>query len=116
MKNNIEKILVGAVYIAPRSQFKAEAVENIIETMYYAQSLCEKPLRYIIAGDVNKTDISDILDSNGQLKQICSVATRKTATLENVITDLATFYSFEFFLFLEASLFFEISLSILKFS
>ena len=90
--NNIEKVLVGAVYIAPRSQYKQEAIENIIETMYYAQSLHERPLRHIIAGDVNKTNTSDILDSNGQLKQICSVPTRKTAVLENVFTDLATFY------------------------
>ena len=76
VKNNIEKILVGAVYIAPRSQYKQEAVESIIETMYYAQSLYEEQLKYFIAEVVNKTNISDILDSNGRLKQICSVPTR----------------------------------------
>ena len=92
VNNSIEKILVGAVYIAPRSQFKQEAIENIIETMYYAQSLHEEQLRYFIAGDTNKTNISDILDSNGRLKQICSVPTRNTSILENVITDLATFF------------------------
>ena len=90
--NNIEKILIGAVYIAPRSQFKQEAVESIIETMHYAQSICEKQLKYFIAGDVNRTDISDILDSNGRLQQICSVPTRNTSVLENIVTDLATFY------------------------
>ena len=60
--------------------------------MHYAQSLCEKQLKYFIAGDVNRTDISDILDSNGRLQQICSVPTRNASVLENVITDLATFY------------------------
>ena len=92
VNNSIEKILVGAVYIAPRSQFKQEAVESIIETMHYAQSICEKQLKYFIAGDVNRTDISDILDSNGRLRQICSVPTRNTSILENIVTDLATFY------------------------
>jgi len=92
MKNGIHKILVGAVYIAPRSQFKQEALDHIIETMYFAQSQQSDQLKYLIAGDVNRTNISDVLDSNGLLQQVCSVPTRNTSILENIITDLATFY------------------------
>ena len=90
--HEIEKILIGSVYIAPRSQFKQEAIEHIIETMHFAQSQCREHLRYLIAGDVNRTYISDILDSNGLLKQICSVPTRNSSVLENIITDMATLY------------------------
>ena len=37
-------------------------------------------------------DISDILDSYGALKQIISVSTRKSATLEIILTDLHTLF------------------------
>ena len=37
-------------------------------------------------------DISDILDSYGALKQIISVSTRKSATLEMILTDLHTMF------------------------
>ena len=80
------------MYIAPTSQFKQEAIDHIIETMYFAQSQHNDPLKYLIAGDVNRTSISDILDSNGLLQQVCSVPTRNASTLENIVTDLATFY------------------------
>ena len=45
-------------------------------------------VNFIIAGDFNRTDISEILHSYGALKQICSVPTRKNATLEIILTDL----------------------------
>ena len=47
---------------------------------------------FIIGGDFNRLDISDILDSYGALKQIISVPTRKAATLEILLTDLHTLY------------------------
>ena len=87
-----KKILVGAVYIAPRTEYKQETIQHIIETMQCMQAKVEDQLGYIVTGDFNKTDITDILDSDGSLMQVCSVATRDTAVLENVITNMATLF------------------------
>ena len=46
----------------------------------------------MIAGDFNKVNIQDVLESNGALHQICSVATKNSATLELVITDMTTMF------------------------
>jgi hypothetical protein len=86
----IKKILVGGIYISPRSQFKQQTVEHIIETMHSIQSQYEDTVRFMIGGDFNKVDIEDILESNGALQQVCSVATRNQRTLELVITCMAT--------------------------
>jgi hypothetical protein len=87
---NVKKILVGGVYLAPRSIHKQETIDHIIQTMFCVQSRYDVPVRTLISGDFNKVDISDILEADGALHQICSVATRKTSTLELVITDMAT--------------------------
>jgi hypothetical protein len=86
----VKKVLVGGIYISPRSQYKQQTVEHIIETMHSVQSQHEDPVRFIIGGDFNKVDIEDILESNGALQQVCSVATRNQRTLELVITCMAT--------------------------
>ena len=87
-----KKILVGAIYTAPRTEYKLEAIKHIIETIQCMQAKYEDPLGQIITGDFNRTDIGDILDLDGSLMQICSVATQETSTLENVITNMATLF------------------------
>ena len=49
-------------------------------------------LHFCVGGDFNKVDISDILESYGALKQIISIPTRKSATLEIILTDLHSLY------------------------
>ena len=49
-------------------------------------------MKFFIGGDFNKVCIDDLLESNGALKQICSVATRDKNTLELVITSMATLF------------------------
>ena len=71
-------------------QHKQRTIEHIIETMFSVQSKHEDQVRFIISGDFNKVNIQDVLDSNGVLQQVCSVATRQSTTLELVITDMAT--------------------------
>ena len=44
----------------------------------------------LFSGDFNTVDIQDVLNSNGALNQVCSVPTRNSATLELVITCMAT--------------------------
>ena len=87
-----KNILVGAVYIAPRTEYKQETIQHIIEVMQCMQARFDDQLGHIVTGDFNKTDITDILDSDGSLMQVCSVATRDTAVLEYVITNMATLF------------------------
>ena len=56
------------------------------------QSRYEFPLHYLVSGDFNKVDTTDIMEFNGALNQICSVPTRKSETLELIITDMATLF------------------------
>ena len=88
----VKKILVGGIYIAPRSLFKQQTIEHIIESMFYVQSRYESQVRFLIAGDFNKVNIENVLESNGALHQICNVPTRKDAILEFVITDMTTLF------------------------
>ena len=90
--DTIKKILVGGIYISPRSQYKQESIDHIIETMFYVQTQYEFQVRFLIGGDFNKVNIQDIFESNGALQQICNVNTRNNSTLEFVITDMATLF------------------------
>ena len=87
---SVKKILVGGIYIAPRSLFKQETVDHIIQSMFCVQSRYDSQVRFLISGDFNKVNIEDILESNGALQQVCNVATRNDSTLELFITDMAT--------------------------
>ena len=49
-------------------------------------------IHILLAGDANKFPITPVLNSYGQLRQICSIPTRKNATLELIITDLWGLY------------------------
>ena len=89
---HIKKILVGGIYIAPRSLYKQPTIDNIIESMFCVQSRYESQVCFLISGDFNKVNIENLLESNGALQQICEVATRKDATLELVITDMSTLF------------------------
>ena len=46
----------------------------------------------LFSGDFNKYPLTNILSANGALKQVVSVATKKSAVLEVILTDLATLY------------------------
>ena len=48
-------------------------------------------IHFILAGDFNRVDVTDVLLSYGALHQVCEVATRQGAALQLVITDLHTF-------------------------
>jgi hypothetical protein len=57
----VKKILVGGIYIAPRSLYKQKTIDHIIETMFYVQSKYESQVHYFISGDFNTVNIDDIL-------------------------------------------------------
>ena len=67
---NIKRICVGSIYVSPRSSFKSETIDHIIETIYLIKTRYNNEVNFQISGDFNRLDISDILNANGALKQI----------------------------------------------
>ena len=90
--HKVRRLIVGSIYVSPRSQFKEETVEHIIHSIHYLRSMYDNDVSFLIGGDLNRIDIEPILDSYGALKQAISVPTRKGATLENIITDICNLY------------------------
>ena len=86
-----KRIAIGSYYVSPRSKYKQETIDHIIETIHILRARYDD-IRFWIGRDFNRLVISDILDSYGALKQIISIPTRKTVTLEIVLTDLHTMY------------------------
>ena len=84
----VNRILVGSIYVSPKSRHKAETINHIIETLHYARSLYNNDIHFLFGGDFNRLDISEILNSYGALKQFVSTPTRKNALLEILLTDL----------------------------
>ena len=88
----IKRICIGSIYIAPRSVMKSETIDHIIQTIHFVRSKFNNEVNFVIGGDVNKTDYSDVIDSYGALKQCVTVGTRKEATLEIILSDLLNLY------------------------
>ena len=61
-------------------------------TIHFLKSQHGSELKFLIGGDLNIINIDKILHSYGSLNQIIAVPTRKSGTLEKVITDLQTFF------------------------
>ena len=88
----VKRIAVGSYYVSPRSKHKQDTLDHIIDTIQVLRAKFNNDINFIIGGDFNRLNVSDILDSYGALKQIISIPTRKTATLEILLTDLHTMY------------------------
>ena len=88
----VKRIAVGSYYVSPKSRHKQEVIEHIIDTIHMLRAQFANEVNFLIAGDFNRLDVTDILDSYGALKQIISVPTRNTATLEIILTDLHTLF------------------------
>ena len=91
-KVKVKRLVVGAYYISPRSKYKQQVIEHIIETIHLMRSRYSNDVHFIIAGDFNRVNTTDVLDSYGALRSVVSVPTRKSATLEVILTDLYTQY------------------------
>ena len=88
----IESIALASIYVSPTSVYKTASINHIIDTIHLLRAQYDNKINYLIAGDLNRLKIDQILDSYGPLRQIISSATRKSAILENIITDLHTLY------------------------
>jgi hypothetical protein len=90
-EQRVKQICVGSIYIAPRSPFKRESIDHVIHIIQLVRAKYNNNVHFLIGGDFNLVGVQDILDSYGGLQQMCSVPTRKGATLQLILTDLHTF-------------------------
>ena len=88
----VKRIAVGSIYVSPKSKYKAETLEHIIETIHILRAQHDNEINFLCGGDFNKTPVTDVLESYGGLKQIITVPTRKSSTLSIVLTDLHSFF------------------------
>ena len=91
-KFKVNKIVVGSIYVSPKSKHKIETIDHIIEAIHFARTKFGNDVHFMLGGDFNRLDVTDILDAYGALKQFNSVPTRKGAVLELLLTDLHPFY------------------------
>ena len=87
----VKEICMASVYISPRSKFKSETIEHLIESIHYIKSVYDT-ISLVVTGDFKKTDISSLLDSYGALHNIDIKPTRKDQKLDLIITDIHTSY------------------------
>ena len=88
----VKRILVGSIYVSPKSRVKSEIIEHMIQSIHSVRAKYENEVNCLIGGDFNHLDISEILECHGGLKQIIFVPTRKQATLEILLRDLRSLY------------------------
>ena len=92
----VKRICVGSVYIPPRSSTKSETIDTIIQVIHYARSQYDNEINFTIAGDFNRTDHTDILESYGALHQCVTLGSRQATTdgaaLTIILSDLHTLY------------------------
>ena len=88
----IENIAIASIYVSPNSVYKTATINHIIDTIHLLRAKYDNRINYIIGGDLNKLKIDKILESYGPLRQIITDPTRQSAILENIITDLHSWY------------------------
>ena len=91
-ESKIKKIAVCSLYVSPTSKFKTKTIDHLVETIHLLRSQHDNEISFLLAGDLNQLNINKILECYGCLKQIVTEGTRKSAILENIITDLQGLY------------------------
>ena len=62
------RVTVQSNPIQSRSEMKSETMPHIIQTIHYIRSKYDNEVHFVVGGDVNNTDYSDIINSYGALK------------------------------------------------
>ena len=91
-KVSVKRIVIGSIYVSPRSKHKTETIDHIIATIHTMRAKYDNDVQFLIGGDVNRLDTTEILECYGALRQAVTVPTRKAATLSVLITDLYSMY------------------------
>ena len=90
--HRVKRIAVGSIYVSPRSRHKDQTIEHIIQTIHILRAQFDNDINFLVGGDFNKLNITEVLDCHGGLNQVISLPTRKSATLDILLTDLHTLY------------------------
>ena len=95
----IQKIVLGAVYVKPRSKKKTALLDHIAEVHTMLGAKYGRGLHWMIAGDTNDLKLSPILDIDPNFRSIVKKPTRlnpkdpkKSTILDNIITTLHKWY------------------------
>ena len=88
--HKVDNILVGAVYVSPRTRHKAQTIDHVIEAIHLARSKFGNDLHILIGGFFNRLDVSPILHFYGALIQIVSIPTGKRASLASLFPSFPT--------------------------
>ena len=95
----IRKIVVGAIYVKPKSKKKSATIDHIAEVYNMLKSKYPRGLYWVLAGDTNNLKLGPILRLNSKLKSVVKKPTRidpknpkKISILDNIITDLHAWY------------------------
>ena len=57
----VKRIAVGSIYVSPRSQVKPETIEHILESIHLLRAQYDNDIHFLVGGDCNWWDITDIL-------------------------------------------------------
>ena len=87
----LKKLCLASIYISPRSKFKSDTINHIIESIHYIRSK-NSEVNFCLFSDANRVDMSDVLNSYGALQQVVMKPTRKDEILDIILTDLHTSY------------------------
>ena len=58
----VKRIAVGSYYVSPKSRHKQEVIEHIIDTIHMLRAKFANEVNFLIAGDFNHLDVTDILN------------------------------------------------------
>ena len=84
-------IIVCELYSPPRSRKKAKLIDHITQT-YHELKLKFPSAFFLLGGDVNCLDTSQLLNISRNFKQMVKKPTRQSKILSVIITDLHTYY------------------------
>jgi hypothetical protein len=59
----VKRIIVGSFYVSPKSRHKAATIEHIVETIHLLRARFDNEVNFILGGDFNRLNISEILDA-----------------------------------------------------
>ena len=67
ISDKIKVIAIGSFYISPKSKYKQETIDHIIESVHFLRSQHDNSISFLVGGDFNKTPVNEILLSYGAL-------------------------------------------------
>ena len=87
----LKRICIGSIYIPPRSKYKQETIDQIIQVIHFTRAKYDNEVAFTLAGDFNRTDYTDILESYGALQQCVEGGTRQASTDNATLTIILSY-------------------------